>query len=42
MDTIVGLGNAGCNIVDKFAQFPQYLTYKLDVGLKRTPTTFPL
>ena len=42
MDTIIGLGNAGCNIVDKFAQFPQYLTYKLDVGLKRTPTTFPL
>ena len=28
MDTIIGLGNAGCNIVDKFAQFPQYLTYK--------------
>jgi len=42
MDTIIGLGNAGCNIVDKFAQFPQYLTYKLDVGLKRTLTTFPL
>jgi len=42
MDTIIGLGNAGCNIVDKFAQFPQYLTYKLDVGLTRTPTTFPL
>ena len=42
MDTIIGLGNAGCNIVDKFAKYPQYLTYKLDVGLKRTPTTFPL
>jgi len=42
MDTIIGLGNAGCNIVDKFAEFPQYLTYKLDVGLERTPTTFPL
>ena len=42
MDTIIGLGNAGCNIVDKFAQFPQYLTYKLDVGLERTNTTFPL
>jgi len=42
VDTIIGLGNAGCNIVDKFAQFPQYLTYKLDVGLERTPTTFPL
>ena len=42
MDTIIGLGNAGCNIVDKFTKYPQYLTYKLDVGLKRTPTTFPL
>jgi len=42
MDTIIGLGNAGCNIVDKFAKYPQYLTYKLDVGLKRTKTTFPL
>ena len=42
MDTIIGLGNAGCNIVDMFAQYPQYLTYKLDVGLKRTKTTFPL
>ena len=42
MDTIIGLGNAGCNIVDKFAQFSQYLTYKMDVGLTRTPTTFPL
>ena len=42
MDTIIGLGNAGCNIVDKFAKFSQYLTYKLDVGLPRTPTTFPL
>jgi len=42
MDTIVGLGNAGCNIVDVFAKYPQYLTYKLDVGLKRTKTTFPL
>ena len=42
MDTVIGLGNAGCNIADKFSQYPQYLTYKLDVGLKRTKTTFPL
>ena len=42
MDTIVGLGKAGCAIADKFAKFPQYLTYKLDTGLKRTKTTFPL
>ena len=42
MDTIVGVGSAGCNIADMFAQYPQYLTYKLDVGLKRTKTTYPL
>ena len=42
MDVVIGLGNAGCNIVDKFAEYPQYLTYKLDVGLERTKTTFPL
>ncbi|SVE03572.1 uncharacterized protein METZ01_LOCUS456426, partial [marine metagenome] len=42
MDTIIGLGNAGCNIADKFAKYSQYLTYKLDVGLKRTKTTYPL
>ena len=42
MDTIIGLGNAGCAIADKFAKYPQYKTYKLDVGLKRTPTTYPI
>jgi len=42
MDTIIGLGKAGCAIADKFAEYPQYKAYKLDVGLKRTKTTFPL
>ena len=42
MDTIIGLGSAGCAIADKFAEYPQYLTYKLDVGLRRTPSTFSL
>ena len=42
MDTVIGLGKAGCAIADKFAEYPQYLTYKLDVGLKRTKTTFGL
>jgi len=42
VDTIIGLGNAGCNIADMFAQYSQYLTYKLDVGLEKTKTTFPL
>ena len=31
---IIGLGAAGCNIADKFAQYPQYSVYKIDVGLK--------
>jgi hypothetical protein len=31
---VVGLGAAGCNIADKFAKYPQYNIYKIDVGLK--------
>ena len=31
---IIGLGNAGCAIADKFAQYPQYNIYKIDVELK--------
>ena len=34
MDTIIGLGSAGCNIADAFAKYPQYEIYKIDVGLK--------
>ena len=40
MDTIIGLGNAGCSIADKFANYPQYNVYKIDVGLKNTKRTF--
>ena len=42
MDTIIGLGRAGCAIADKFAEYSQYSVYKLDVGLKKGPSTFPL
>ena len=42
MDTIIGLGKAGCAIADKFAMYPQYTIYKIDVGLKRTPNTYGL
>jgi hypothetical protein len=42
MDAVVGLGNAGCNIVDEFAKYPQYKTYKIDVGLEKAKTSFPL
>ena len=40
MQTIIGLGAAGCNIADKFSSYPQYTVYKMDNGLKRTPTTY--
>ena len=30
METIIGLGNAGCNIAEKFLQYPQYSVYLLD------------
>jgi hypothetical protein len=42
METIIGLGKAGCAIADRFAQYPQYKVYKMDVGLKRTPSTYGL
>jgi len=42
METIIGLGKAGCAIADRFAQYPQYEVYKIDVGLKRTPRTYGL
>ena len=32
MDTVIGLGSAGCNIADEFAKYPQYEIYKIDVG----------
>tara|TARA_R110000824_G_scaffold199210_3_gene383226 strand:+ start:981 stop:1814 length:834 start_codon:yes stop_codon:yes gene_type:complete len=31
---IVGLGKAGCAVVDKFSDFPQYKTFKVDADLK--------
>ncbi len=37
METIIGLGQAGCAIADRFAQYPQYEVYKMDVGLKGPP-----
>jgi hypothetical protein len=30
MDTIIGLGKAGCAIAEKFAQYPQYKIFKID------------
>ena len=33
METIIGLGQAGCNIADEFAKYQEYEVYKIDVGL---------
>ena len=30
METIIGLGNTGCNIAEKFAQYPQYNILRMD------------
>jgi len=30
MDTVIGLGSAGCNIAEKFADYPQYKIIKID------------
>ena len=30
MDTIIGLGGAGCNLAEKFSEYPQYKVLKID------------
>ena len=35
METIIGLGNAGCNIAEKFSQYPQYNVLRLDTERRR-------
>ena len=42
MQTVIGLGQAGCNIADQFKQYPQYKTIKLDEGLRKTKSSFGL
>ena len=36
MQTVIGLGKAGCNIADQLSQYPEYQIKKIDVGLKKT------
>ena len=31
---VIGLGQAGCAIAEKFGRYPQYKVFKMDVGLK--------
>ena len=31
---VIGLGNAGCNIADSFAQYPQYKIFKINVDIE--------
>ena len=42
MQTIIGLGQAGCNIADHFSQYPQYNIIKIDTKLKKAKNTFNL
>ena len=42
MQTIIGLGQAGCNIADKFKQHSQYKIYKIDTGLKKQARSYAL
>jgi len=34
MDTVVGLGSAGCNIAELFKKYPQYSVYKIDTDVE--------
>lgn len=34
MDTVIGLGTAGCNIATVFQKYPQYDVYKIDAGIE--------
>ena len=40
MQTIIGIGEAGCNIADQFANYPQYKIYKIDTGLQKAPRCY--
>ena len=42
MDTVIGLGKAGCAIADSFGEYSQYKAYKIDIGLSPSANTFSL
>ena len=35
MDTLIGLGQAGCNIVKEFSKYPQYECYYIDSDIRQ-------
>lgn len=37
METIIGLGAAGCNIAEKFLHYPQYNVYRIDTEKRSGP-----
>jgi len=42
MKTIIGLGQAGCNIAEKFKKYPQYKVCKIDVGLEEEADSYAM
>ena len=39
MDTVIGLGEIGCNIADEFGKYKEYEVYKIGVGLEAIKRT---
>jgi hypothetical protein len=42
MDTLIGLGQAGCNIVESLSQYPQYKCYYIDSEQRHKDNFFPV
>jgi|7_EtaG_2_1085326.scaffolds.fasta_scaffold15083_3 hypothetical protein len=42
MINVIGLGTAGCKIVEGFSQYPQYKVYKVNTGLKKEDCSFTI
>tara|TARA_Y100000310_G_C20671273_1_gene810444 strand:- start:450 stop:1301 length:852 start_codon:yes stop_codon:yes gene_type:complete len=42
MQTIIGLGQAGCNIAETFKQYPQYNGYTIDTDIIKSDTAYTL
>ena len=42
MQTVIGLGKAGCNIANCLKEYSEYNVLNIDVGLKKTKSTFGL